>query len=235
MLAKKLPHPEHEEALKKLICALTRFAMVLGGFGKSWRRADHRLFYEEYYENEYKSLIGCHWQWLTERSLALDVQVRKLDQLGGFIDKVQQTAIEWMQLQGITPNPAQKAPWREAWHHDTVQVWGREADSTEDSQAIFWLHQPYQDEIRGIQPSGSIYRSSLTGQMGQIGRLWHRMYPVVKLVRNPQDPNGKPIPRTTPKYLEFLTLFPDNSTESRQFLQFLNSQQNHPNSFQRLW
>ncbi|MDF5722365.1 MAG: RAMP superfamily protein [Rhizonema sp. PD37] len=235
LLARKLPHTEHEDALKKLISGLTRFAMVLGGFGKSWRRADHRLFFEEYYDDEYKSLIGCHWQWLTERSLALDVQVRKLDQLSGFIDKVQQTAIEWMQLQGITPNQAQKADWREAWHHDTVQVWGREADSAEDSQAIFWLHQPYQDEIRGIQPSGSIYRSSLTGLMGQIGRLWHRMYPVVKLVKNPQDPNGKPIPRTTPKYLEFLTLFPDNSTESRQFLKFLNSQQNHSNSFQRLW
>lgn len=123
--------------------------MVLG---KSWRRADHRLFYEEYYENDYKSLIGCHWQWLGERSLALDVQVRKLDQFGGFIDKVRQTAQDWMKLQGITPNPAQKAPWREAWHHDTVQVWGREADSKEDSQAIFWLHQPYQEEIRGIQP-----------------------------------------------------------------------------------
>lgn len=235
LLAKKLPNPEHEEALKKLISALTRFAMVFGGFGKSWRRADHRLFYEEYYENEYKSLIGCHWQWLGERSLALDVQVRNLNQVGGLIDKVRQTAQDWMQLQGITPNSAQKAPWREAWHHDTVEVWGREADSKEDSQAIFWLHQPYQEEIRGIQPEGSIYRSSLTGQMGQIGRLWHRMYPVVRLVRNPQDPNGKPIPKTTPKYLEFLTLFPDNSTESRQFIQFLNSQQNHPNSFQRLW
>lgn len=235
LLAKELPLPEHQEALKKLIAALTRFAMVLGGFGKSWRRADHRLFYEEYYENEYKSLIGCHWQWLEERALFNDVQVRKLDQVGGFIDKVRQTAQDWMQLQGITPNPAQKAPWREAWHRDTVQVWGREADSKEDSQAIFWLHQPYQEEIRGVQPEGSIYRSSLTGQMGHIGRLWHRMYPFVRLVKNPQDPNGKPIPKPTPKYLEFLTLFPDNSTESRRFIQFLNSQQNRPNSFQRLW
>jgi hypothetical protein len=35
---------EERDALTKLIAALTRFAMLLGGFGKSWRRADHRLF-----------------------------------------------------------------------------------------------------------------------------------------------------------------------------------------------
>ena len=235
LLAKKLPNAEHEKALKNLIAALTRFAMVFGGFGKSWRRADHRLFYEEYYENEYKSLIGCHWQWLGERSLVLDVQVRKLQQVGSFIDKVRQTAQEWMQIQGITPNSGQKAPWREAWHADNVQVWGRAAENQEDSQAIFWLHQPYQQKIKGIQAEGSIYRSSLTGRMGQIGRLWHRMYPFVRLVKNPQDAKGKPIPKKTLKYLEFLTLFPDNSTESRQFIEFLNSQRNRPNSFQKLW
>lgn len=37
LLAKKLPNPEQEEPL-------TRFAMVLGGCAKSWRRAAHRLF-----------------------------------------------------------------------------------------------------------------------------------------------------------------------------------------------
>ncbi|WP_017315178.1 hypothetical protein [Mastigocladopsis repens] len=235
LLNRKLENPEHKEALTKLVASLTQFAMVLGGFGKSWRRADHRLFYEEYYENGYKPLIGCHWQWLGERSLSRDVQVRKLEQVGGFINRVRQTAQDWMQLQGMTPNPAQKAAWREAWHPSTVQVWGREADSKEDSEAIFWLHKPYQEEIRGVQPEGSIYRSSVTGQMGQIGRLWHRMYPFVRLVKNPEDPDGKPIPRTTPKYFELLTLFPDDSTESRQFVQFLNSQQNRPRGFKKLW
>ncbi|MBO3460356.1 RAMP superfamily protein [Aetokthonos hydrillicola Thurmond2011] len=233
LLAKQLPNPEQEEALKKLIAALTRFAMVFGGFGKSWRRADHRLFFEEYYEDEYKSLIGCHWQWLGERSQLNDVQVRNIDQVGGFINKVRQTAQEWMQLQGITPNPSQKAPWREVWHPDNVQVWGREAESNEDSQAIFWLHEPYQEEIRGIQPEGSIYRTSITGQIGRIGRLWHRMYPFVRLVKNPE--NGKPMPKTTPKYLEFLTIFPDNSPESNKFIQFLNSQKNRSGAFQKLW
>ena len=234
LLAGKLANPQHEEVLKKLVADLTRFAMLLGGFGKSWRRADHRLFYEEYSENDYKPLIGCHWQWSGERSLMRDVQVRKLEQVGEFIDKVQQTAQEWMQLQGITPNPQEKASWREAWHPKTVQVWGRQASEKEDSEAIFWLHGPYQEAIPRVQPEGSIYRSSITGQIGRIGRLWHRMYPVVRLVRDPKNPN-KPIPKSTPGYLELLTLFPDDSPESIQFVDFLDSQQNRPKGFQQLW
>ncbi len=235
LLARKLPNSEQEKALKKLIAALTRFAMVFGGFGKSWRRADHRLFYEEYYEDEYKSLIGCHWQWLGERSQLQDVQVRKLDQVAVFINKVRQIAQDWMVLQGIAANTTKIASWREAWHQDNVQVWGREAAHAEDSQAIFWLHGAYQQEIRGVQPKGSIYKSSLTGKMGQIGRLWHRMYPVVRLVKNPKDPNGKPLAKPTLKYLEFLTIFPDNSSESRDFLQFLDAEQSRENGFKKLW
>lgn len=235
LLAHPLANPKHEEVLKKLVADITRFAMLLGGFGKSWRRADHRLFYEEYYDDEYKPLIGCHWQWLGERSLVRDVQVRKLEQVGEFIDKVRQTAREWMLLEGITPNPAQKALWREAWHPQTVQVWAREASDAEDCEAILWLHGPYQQAISRIHAEGSIYRSSITGQIGQIGRLWHRMYPLVRLVKNPKDPNGKPIPKTTQGYLELLTLFPDDSADSKQFVQFLNSQQNRPKGFQKLW
>ena len=71
--------------------------------------------------------------------------------------------------------------------------------------------------------------------MGQIGRLWHRMYPVVRVVRDRQDPTARPYPLKTSKYLEFLTLFPDHSSESRQFIDFLNSQHNNSNSFQRLY
>lgn len=52
-----------QEALKELVRHLLQFVMVFGGFGKAWRRADHRLFFEEYYD-EPNPLIGCHWQWL---------------------------------------------------------------------------------------------------------------------------------------------------------------------------
>ena len=236
LLARSLEDPTHEDTLKRLLAQLVQFAMVLGGFGKSWRRSDHRLFFEEYYENDrYKPLIGCHWQWLGNVALKRDVQVRSLAQLSGFIDKVRETAEAWMRLQQVTPNSAKVADWREAWHPNRVQVWGRLAGSQEDSEAIRWFHGAYQERIPGVQPEGSIYKSQsagLTGKVGQIGRLWHRMYPRVKLVGKKQDPEAKPEPRVTGEFLELLTIFPDESRECEQFLRFL---QGEPFEFQRLW
>ncbi|WP_107667973.1 RAMP superfamily protein [Cyanothece sp. BG0011] len=231
-LTQSLP-PEQEEKLQELIRYLTRFAMIFGGFGKSWRRADHRLFYPEYYEGrQQKPLIGCHWQWSGKRSLIFDVQVRKLEKISTFIKQVQTIAKEWMQLQGVNINHQYTDHWREAWHPDKVQVWGRIAINEEESEAIAWLHQPYRkgDPQYNI-PEGSIYQSSLTGQIKQIGRLWHRMYPVIRLVKAPNNPK-KPLAKQTPKYLELLTLFPDNSPKSQEFIAYLNTS---ANEFQRLY
>lgn len=230
LLTQKLTAPE-QEALKKLVAALTRFGMILGGCGKSWRRADHRLFFPEYYEGngDRKPLIGCHWQWLGERSLLADVQVRKLEAVGPFIDGVRQTAAAWMQLRGATWNPNQHAPWREAWHPNKVQVWGRLAEEAEGCEAICWLHGPYLSIGSTV---GTIYGSSVTGKVGQIGKLWHRMYPLVRLVKNTKEPNGKPIPRETKQYFELLTIFPDDSLTSHNLLKFLQS---HQTTFQQLW
>ena len=217
--------------LKRLIAQLTQFAMVLGGFGKSWRRSDHRLFFEDYNKDSYKPLIGCHWQWLGDRAFIQDVQVRKLDKLGEFIEKVRQTAREWMQLQPES-YPDGCADWRESWHPQRAQIWGREADDRDDSEAIVWFHRDRPDKSLTQPPI--IKKSSLTGEMGKIGRIWHRMYPVVGLNR-PIEPGGKPIPRPTPRFLELLTIFPDDSLESERFLEFLHSQQGASRGFRLLW
>jgi CRISPR-associated protein Cmr6 len=223
-----------EAALKKLLGQLMRFGMVLGGFGKSWRRSDHRLFFEEYYDNDrYKPLIGCHWQWQGDSALRWGA-VRELAELRGLIDRLRQVAQEWMQLRGVVANPARSADWRETWHPENVQVWGRMADSREESEAIRWLHGAYQPAIVAGQRSGSIYDSqskTLTGRVGQVGRLWHRMYPHVRLLNDPDNPK-RPKPSVTAKYLEFLTIFPDDSRETQQFLEFLETQ---PFGFERLW
>lgn len=230
-LTRSLPEIERQ-ALTKLIEALTRFAMVFGGFGKSWRRADHRLVYPDYYDQGYKPLIGCHWEWLGKRSQVRDVRVRKLEHVGRFIEEVRQIAQDWMHLQPDFPFPTQPASWRESWHPTNVEVWGREADEIEDCEAVLWLHGPYQEAIPSARiPEGSVYRSSMTGRMGQIGRLWHRMYPRIRLVKDPKDP-AKPMPVVTRQYFEILTILPDNSPESIEFLAFLNSRQR---LFQKLW
>jgi CRISPR-associated protein Cmr6 len=219
---------EAQAALKELVKRLIQFAMVLGGFGKSWRRADHRLFLEEYE----KQMIGCHWQWAGRNSPVVHNPVRKLEQVTTCIAKVQEAALSWMKIQGCTPNPAQFAEWRETWHPSNVQVWGRFADSREASTAVQWLHQPYSYHYQGKQEVPiRIKGTSVTGKLNQIGRIWHRMYPII-LTKPDPDNTDKRIPKTTPGYLELLTVFPDDTTDFDQFLTFLESNQT---DFQRLW
>ncbi|MBE9030845.1 RAMP superfamily protein [filamentous cyanobacterium LEGE 11480] len=218
--------------LKRLIGKLTQFAMVLGGFGKSWRRADHRLFFDEYYEDGYKGLIGCHWQWTDPRYWIQDVQVHRIRDFHVLIDRTQQAAIAWMATQGVKPQTVQRPFLREAWHPQNVQVWGRMAADREESEAIHWFHGPYQQAMRKLGvPEGSIYKSSLTGQVSQVGRVWHRMYPWIKVVADPSDPK-KPKPVKTAQFIELLTIFPDESAESERFLEFLAD---GPFEFERLW
>jgi CRISPR-associated protein Cmr6 len=235
LLTRDLADADQEATLKKLLAQLMQFGMVLGGFGKSWRRADHRLFFEEYYDKgRDKPLIGCHWQWLGDRALVMDVQVRKPEMLGEFINKLRQTAQDWMQRRGVVPNPGRSAGWREAWHPQKVQVWGRVAASREECEAIRWLHGAYAPRNGPGDVEGSIYRSqskALTGKVGQVGRLWHRMYPQVGLVKDAANPK-KPRPKVSPGYVELLTIFPDDSRETRLFLEFLETQ---PFGFTRLW
>jgi CRISPR-associated protein Cmr6 len=220
---------EAQTALKELIKRLMQFAMVLGGFGKAWRRADHRLFLEDYE----RQIIGCHWQWAGRNSPLIHNPARKLDQVTICIEKLKEAAQNWMQLQGCKPNPTRFADWRESWHPDNVQVWGRFAESREDSQAIRWFHdKPYSYRYVGEQEVPlKIKGTSVTGKLNQIGRSWHRMYPVVLKKPDPENAE-KFIPRITPAYLELLTVFPDNTSDFDQFLTFLESNQT---DFQRLW
>lgn len=229
---------EEEKALIQVIKALTRFAMVFGGFGKSWRRADHRLFYPEYYKGGgQKPLIGCHWQWVGENTVLNNTRygVRRLDQVPAFIDKVQQDLKGWMKLQGIEPTVGDYAiSWREVWHLQTVQVWGRVAQDAEDCRAIEWLHRPYRPRVsRQYNDEGTIYKSSVTGSMGNIGRIWHRMYPLVHLEPNPDNPRQL-IPKPTRRYLELLTFFPSDYPDQQEekFLDFLEDEQE---MFKLLW
>jgi CRISPR-associated protein Cmr6 len=234
MLNRPMTESETERnTLGNLVKALMHFSMVFGGFGKSWRRADHRLFYPEYAEQTFKPLIGCHWQW-GGNSLTKNYKVRKPENIAPFLNAVQKVTKRWIQMQGLESN-RWAVKWRESWHPDKVQVWGRLADNATDSIAIQWLHGPYRLAIPTVGISeGSIYQSSVTGKMGKIGRLWHRMYPVARLVKRKDDPNGKPlaIMPANCQYLELRTLFPDNSSEFEQFLQFLKNEQT---TFAKLW
>jgi CRISPR-associated protein Cmr6 len=284
-LSGKLDNSEHRPYLEKLVEKLTQFAMLLGGFGKSWRRADHRIFYPKYTRH----LIGCHWSWLEEEKN----QIHGLNDARELIKQTINTAQEWMKQRGfevkktpiatqaptLTPTPTssqdnlkkpqlnkpipqpvkkpnqttQESEWREAWHSDNAQVWGRIAKSAEDSQIIPLLHssnqlgnqQPqrsgYSNQPRraqnqsiplalqkGPKPTNqvskpSIYRTCVTGRVKdenksndptQIGRLWHRMYPLK---------DGQ--------YLELVTIFPKGCDEAKSFIQWLSKSK----EWEQLW
>ncbi|WP_324633260.1 hypothetical protein [Phormidium sp. CCY1219] len=224
LLRRSLPESQ-QNILLTLMRLLMRFAMLLGGFGKSWRRADHRLFNKEYYEqNETKPLIRCHWQW-DKSSLINENKVRKLDHVAPFLNHIRTTASDWIKICGITPTPDSPTDWREAWHPDNVQVWGRFSQGREDCKAVQWLHKPYQKFDRYLrQQTQTIKQTSVTGSINQIGRLWHRMYPVVRV--NTTMENGKQKRRAIPtkNFMELLTMFPDDSQECTNFLNFLHEE-----------
>jgi CRISPR-associated protein Cmr6 len=220
------PNQDTKVALAKLVSGLMQFAMIFGGFGKSWRRADHRLFYEEYYDSgNQKPLIGCHWWWLDDATIQHDRSwhIWKLEQVAKVIEKVRTAASEWLQIRGFSLNPP--ASWREAWQPTNVQVWGRMAQDAEDCSSMGWIHGDYWQRL-------SIKGSPLTGKMGEIGRMWQRMYPVVRLLKNEEDPKLPKVSRTR-SFLELVVIFPDDTQKTQDFLKFLGDRER--SDFQLLW
>jgi CRISPR-associated protein Cmr6 len=197
---------QETEELKSFVTRLIRFSLLLGGFGKSWRRVDHHRFFPEYFDNDDKPAIGCHWEFLEESErLYIATNSDDLSEIIGFLKQAYQGVGNWVKKQNRPTNNYAR-DWREAWHPDKVQVWGRIAKNDRDSKAIKWFHSPY----RGIE---SIKNTDLTGKMGKIGRIWHRMYPRFLIKHNQLVTNGE--------YIELLTIFPTQT--SNNFMNFLQS------------
>ena len=222
---------EQQDELKQFIIRLMKFSMLLGGFGKSWRRAYHPRFLPDYE----RQMIGCHWEF-TKRSYPLYIPFGEdLTAITKFITAFYEKGKELSWLQRLNPPDTRTPGIREAWHQDNVQVWGRLAEDEENSLAIDWLHQPYQN-------GNLIKHSELTGWSSlnsrqpktQIGRIWHRMYP---RFRRTQNKDGKAVWKPTPQYAELLTLFPNgisNELENEKVKKFLNFLEQETN-FKRLW
>ncbi|MBE9221759.1 hypothetical protein IQ215_03530 [Cyanobacterium stanieri LEGE 03274] len=202
--------------LKKFLKKLLQFSLFIGGFGKSWRRIDHRLFYPDYLENGRKPMIGCHWEFI-KPSTGLFITVNELEDLTKFLNSVHSNMKGWVTYNKKQLNP-QGANWRETFKKGNVQVWGRIAENKLDSEAIDFFHGQYQRDK-------TIKQSTLTGRMGRIGRIIHRMYP-----RRIKREDNKIL--VTKQYVELLTIFPDDSQKTREFIQYLRS---NVSDFKQLW
>ena len=193
---------ELKPEIETFLVSLVQFTMLLGGFGKSWRRINHNLFYKSYFKNEDNPMIGSHWEF-TDRSknLYIPVMQEDLSEVSIFLKELRRQTIDWLQVEEQPLNNYVR-DWRETWHPDKVQVWGRIASNSQ-SQAVRWFHD--EKYLKG---------TTLAGSMGKIGRIWHRMYPRHILE------NGK-ISRLDKEYVELLTIFPDSDSKSQRFLNFL--------------
>ncbi|MBD2626967.1 RAMP superfamily CRISPR-associated protein [Trichormus variabilis] len=210
---------------REFLTLLIKFSLLLGGFGKSWRRVHHDLFYQSYFDNNDKPMIGCHWLF-TKLSESADYCITaprgELDNIKTFLATIPDTVRNYFNLPS-TNNHVNN--WREVWHPQKVQVWGRIAEDKNDSQAVEWFHL-----------DNFIKRTELTGRIGnredpsKVSRIWHRMYPLyVKVdgqIMHKKNGDGNY------KYVELLTIFtPDDLPKARDFLTFLNKGKN----FTKLW
>lgn len=211
---------EQQDELKQFTIRLMRFAMLLGGFGKSWRRAYHPRFFPEYE----RQLIGCHWEF-TKRSYPLYIPFKEdLAAITKFLDAFHAKGKEFSWFQKTNTKGKVTPGVRESWRKDNVQVWGRLAEDEEDSLAIEWFH----------DPGFSIKQSELTGKMGKVGRIWHRMYPRFRKIQNSE---GNTSWKPTSQYAELLTIFPSGIEDKQEqekvkkFLKFLEQE----TEFKKLW
>jgi CRISPR-associated protein Cmr6 len=156
----------------QLIEEVLKFAFVMGGIGKSWRRTSHKKFHKTYKKFE----IGCHWELPPmDRSW---MKIQSTTDLKSFIEKIYQDYSS--QFGGSKATPLN---WREAWHPERLSVY---AVITKESKAIQLFH----DEVFKKTPAigGRVIeqkRNPKTKKMEDKERLvvshvWHRMLPVTE-------------------------------------------------------
>ena len=172
--------------------------MSLGGFGRGWRRPDHRIF-KPHYD---KTPIGCHWEWRSIDKLPDFIRIRTSSDLTALLRRSRHLAKRWLRETGAPVGSF--APWREVIHPDRMLVWTRCAVSTQDAEVIHWFHTPRQGEP--VRDPRDLRKSDLAGRMNQVGRIWNRLLalematqvpPVRKASANPTTPPSSATARPT--------------------------------------
>lgn len=153
-------HIAAPENQKELIEKAIKFAYIMGGFGKSWRRVDHQKFYKWYHENKFA--IGCHWTCLDENFIS----IQNREDLRNFLDRLYQ-----FYQQNLQAAPAEHLRnCRESWHPHRVGVYSQVVG---ESQAIKLFH----DEIFKTTPAiGG--REPGDPRPKFVSCVWHRMLPI---------------------------------------------------------
>ncbi|NER26529.1 MAG: hypothetical protein F6J89_02590 [Symploca sp. SIO1C4] len=153
-------HITAPENTRELIGNIIKFAYIMAGFGKSWRRVEHRQFYSWYHENKFA--IGCHWTCSDENFISIQNQ----EDLSIFLDGLYNFIQKHWQID--SPRPINC--WRESWHPYRVVVYSQ---IVHESQAIRLFH----DE--NFKTTPAIGGRKLGDERPTfVSCVWHRMLPI---------------------------------------------------------
>ena len=157
---------------------LVTFAFVMGGWGKSWRRAWHSGpsgWHPGFMPSYSSRAIGCHWEWLDSEVLEKP-EFKTVDELKQFLNQVHTDCKRY-----LSSSDSRCLSWKETWNPSRLAVY---AASTKDSKAIHLFHD---DEFKTTPAIGG--RTLRDRRPTSFSSVWHRMLPVEK------------------EYLEIVTLF----------------------------
>jgi CRISPR-associated protein Cmr6 len=176
-------HIDAPQAELEFLRSVVKFAYVMGGFGKSWRRVWHQgdAQWHSGFCSSYKTrAIGCHWE-----SLDTDwVNILTQEDLANFLIHLPRQCETY-----LSSSPQPSMAWREAWHPKRVAVYSS-SKLVKQSLAVELFHQ----EIFKTTPAiGG--RNPGDDRPKFVSSVWHRMLPVSK------DQLGED------QYLEIVTVF----------------------------
>ena len=158
--------------LAELLVNLHGLVVSLGGFGRGWRRPDHRIFASWYT----KTPIGTHWQWLKPSELPKGLHVQSAEDLERLLRQAQASALRW--LVAVKRKQAQPAPWREVLAADRVGIWVRQATDPEDAVVVKWFHNAPEMDREGNKDPLDLKKTDIGGRVNQVGRIWNRLLPL---------------------------------------------------------
>jgi CRISPR-associated protein Cmr6 len=143
-----------------------KFAYIMGGFGKSWRRVWHETFYPDYFKQEEEKFhIGCHWNCLTPNWVNFQSDIAT-QQLQDFLAQLYKKCCD-----RLRSDPPTSLNWREAWHPDRVVVYSNVV-STSQVVRLFHNH-----TFKTTPAIGG--RKKVDGKEVLVtSSVWHRMLPL---------------------------------------------------------
>jgi len=165
---------EEDALLIDLLAALHGLTMGLGGFGRGWRRPDHRIFRRQYD----KTPIGCHWQWRDVATLPTWIHIQSPEALAKLLQHSRDLARQWLEATGQPIGGP--APWREVIHPQQMRIWTRTATNPADAEAVVWFHNSPEESRGNQRDPRDLKRTILAGQMKQVGLIWNRLLPLLE-------------------------------------------------------